>query len=90
MDRCPACGAHTEEYDDHCPVCGETFPGPHLSEATGPPWYERTGLLVILACTLWPLALYGLYRRDAWRRNADQWLLVGALVMAVTWALLLL
>jgi len=89
MTRCPSCGAHQDEDADYCPVCGETFPGPHLSEATGPPWYERTGLVLLLAVVVWPIALYALYERDAWDRNADQWLLGGTLVAAVTWALLL-
>jgi len=89
MPRCPNCSAHREEDDDHCPVCGETFPGPHLSEATGPYWYRQTGLLMALAVLLWPVALYGLYQRDAWDQNTDQWILGICLLMAVTWTLLL-
>jgi len=89
MTQCPNCGAHREEDDDYCPVCGETFPGPLLSEATGPRWYERPRLLTALILLAWPLALYGLYRRDAWDQNTDQWLLGGCLVMAAVWGLVL-
>lgn len=89
MTRCPNCGAHREDDDDFCPVCGETFPGPLLSEATGPPWYERTGLLLGSLVLFWPLALYGLFRRDAWDRNTDQWILAGCLLMAGVWIVLL-
>jgi hypothetical protein len=89
MPRCPNCGAHRDEDDDYCPVCGETFAGPHLSEATGPRWYRRTGLLVALVLIVWPAALYGLYRRDAWDDNTDQWLLGACLLMAVVWTLVL-
>lgn len=89
MTRCPNCGAHREESDDYCPVCGETFPGPHLSEATGPRWYERTSYLLISVVVFWPLALYGLYQRDQWEQNADQWMLAGCLAMAALWGLLL-
>lgn len=89
MTRCPECGAHREESDDYCPVCGETFSGPMLSEATGPRWYTRTGVLVVLTLLIWPVALMGLYQRDAWDRSVDQWLLLGCLVMAVVWVLLL-
>lgn len=89
MKRCPNCDAHREDDDDHCPVCGETFPGPTMSERTGPPWYERTGYMLTFLLLAWPIALYGLYRRDAWDRNADQWLLGGSLVMAAVWVLLL-
>lgn len=89
MTRCPSCGAHREESDDYCPVCGETFPGPLLSEATGPAWYERTGVLVTLMLIAWPLALIGLYQRNTWDRNLDQWVLAGCLVAAVISIMLL-
>jgi hypothetical protein len=89
MPRCPNCDAHRDEDDDYCPVCGETFPGPHLSEATGVRWYERTRLVGTLVLLCWPAALIGLYQRDAWDQNADQWLLAGCLVMAGVWVLLL-
>jgi hypothetical protein len=89
MTRCPNCDAHREEEDDYCPVCGETFPGPNLSEATGPRWYEHSGLLIFLALLAWPAALYGLFERDAWDQNTDQWLLIGCLVMASIWVLVL-
>ena len=88
MPRCPNCDAHRKADDDYCPVCGETLPGPHLSEATGPRWYERTRLLAALVLLLWPLALYGLYQRDDWDQNPDQWLLGGCLLAAVGWMLL--
>lgn len=87
MPRCPNCDAHCDEEDDYCPVCGETFPGPHLSEITGLRWYERNGFLLGVLFLAWPLALYGLYRRDAWDQNVDQWLLAGCLVMAGVWLL---
>jgi len=89
MTRCPNCGAHREEDDDYCPVCGETFPGPLLSEATGPRWYERTRLLAALVALFWPASLLGLYERDAWDQNTDQWLLGGCLLMAAVWVLVL-
>lgn len=89
MKRCPNCDAHREDDDDHCPVCGETFPGPTISERTGPPWYERTGYMLTFLLLAWPVALYGLYRRDAWDRDADQWMLAGCLVMAGVWMLVL-
>jgi hypothetical protein len=89
MKPCPNCGAHREDDDDYCPVCGETFAGPLLSEAAGPRWYRRTGLLSVLVVLLWPVALYGLYRRDAWDQNTDQWMLAACLLMAVVWGLLL-
>jgi hypothetical protein len=89
MPRCPNCNAHCEEGDDYCPVCGETFPGPLLSEATGPRWYEHTGLLTALVLLAWPAALVGLYQRNAWDEDTDQWLLGGCLFMAVVWTLLL-
>lgn len=89
MKRCPNCDAHREDDDDHCPVCGETFPGPTISERTGPPWHERTGYMLTFLLLAWPVALYGLYRRDAWDRDADQWMLAGCLVMAGVWMLVL-
>jgi len=88
MKRCPNCDAHREDEDDYCPVCGETFPGPTMSERTGPPWYRRSDFMVAYVVLLWPVALYGLYRRDAWDRNADQWMLAGCLLMAGVWAVL--
>jgi hypothetical protein len=38
---------------------------------------------VILA---WPIALYGLYKRDAWDEDEDQWMLGGCLMMALVWS----
>ena len=81
MPRCPNCDAHRAEDDDHCPVCGETFSGPLLSEATGTQWYERTRLVTVLVVFFWPAALLDLYERDAWDQESDQWLLGGCLVM---------
>lgn len=89
MTRCPNCGAHREEEDDHCPVCGEMFSGPMMSERTGPPWYRRTDFMIAYVLLLWPVALVGLYHRDAWDQNEDQWMLVGCLLMAGIWAVLL-
>ena len=89
MTRCPNCDAHREDEDEYCPVCGEMFSGPTMSERTGPPWYQRTDFMMAYVLVLWPVALYGLYRRDAWDQNKDQWLLGGCLVMAGAWALLL-
>lgn len=89
MKRCPNCDAHRADDDDYCPVCGETFPGPTMSERTGPPWYTYTEYMVAYVVLLWPVALVGLYQRDAWDRNADQWMLAGCLFMAVVWALVL-
>ena len=89
MTRCPNCDAHREDEDEYCPVCGEMFSGPTMSERTGPPWYQRGDFMMAYVLMLWPVALYGLYRRDAWDQNKDQWLLGGCLVMAGAWALLL-
>lgn len=89
MTRCPNCGAHREEDDNYCPVCGEVFSGPMMSERTGPPWYQRTDFMMAYMILLWPVALYGLYRRDAWDQNKDQWMLGVCLVMAGVWGLLL-
>ncbi len=89
MKRCPNCGAHREDDDDYCPVCGETFPAPHIAETSGPYWYERRAYMVTYVVLLWPVALYGLYQRDAWGQNADQWMLMGCLTMAVLWSLVL-
>lgn len=89
MDRCPSCGAHREPSDDYCPVCGETLTTVHLSEATGPPWYQRTGRLVVLTLLFWPAALYGLYQQGRWTRPANLWILGGCLLMAIVWILLL-
>lgn len=85
MKRCPNCDAHREDDDDYCPVCGETFPAPHIAEATGPPWYERTGYILFFTVLVWPIALYGLYKRDAWDANVDQWMLAGCVIMALFW-----
>jgi hypothetical protein len=89
MPRCPNCDAHCEADDDYCPVCGETFPGPLLSEATGPQWYDRPRFLAVLVLLFWPAALLGLFERDAWDQNTDQWLLGGCLVMVAVWVLVL-
>ncbi|MFB6271657.1 MAG: hypothetical protein ABEL51_02060 [Salinibacter sp.] len=89
MERCPSCGAHREPSDDYCPVCGETLTNVHLSEATGSPWHERTGLLLLLTLLFWPAALYGVYRQGRWNRPANQWILGGCLLMAIVWAFLL-
>lgn len=88
MERCPSCGAHREASDDYCPVCGETLTKVHFSEATGPPWYERSGLLWGLTLLFWPAALYGLYRRGTWSRPRTRWMLAGCLAMALLWGLL--
>jgi hypothetical protein len=89
MKRCPNCDAHQEDDADYCPVCGETFPGPTMSVRTGPPWYAHTGYMLAFIVLLWPIALVGLYQRDSWDQNADQWMLAGCLGMAVVWTLLL-
>jgi predicted amidophosphoribosyltransferase len=89
MKRCPNCGAHREDDADYCGVCGETFPGPGISELSGPRWYNRPGYMVAFVVLLWPMALYGLYQRDQWDQNRDQWLLAGCIVMAAVWALVL-
>jgi len=89
MTRCPNCGAHREENDDYCPVCGETFDGPLLSEATGMPWYERTRLVAALVVFFWPAALLALFERNAYDQETDQWLLGGCLVMVAVSVLLL-
>lgn len=85
MPRCPSCGAHRDESDDYCPVCGETLTKVHLSEATGPPWYERTGTLLVLVVLFWPAALYGVYRREGGTRPSDVVILAGCLGMALVW-----
>lgn len=87
MIRCPSCGARREEGDDYCPVCGEALTEVHLSEATGPPWYERTGVLVALVLLFWPVALYGLSRQQAETGESNTWLVTGCLVMAIVWAI---
>lgn len=90
MERCPSCGAHREASDDYCPVCGETLTQVHLSEATGPPWHERTGILVLLVLLFWPAALYGVHKQDSGaHQSPNRWILGGCLVMAVLWLLLL-
>ena len=89
MKPCPNCGAHREDDEDFCPVCGETFPGPTISERTSPRWYRRTGFMLVAVLLAWPVALYGLYKRDAWDANADQWMLAGCLVLAAVWSALL-
>jgi len=89
MTRCPNCDAHREEDDDHCPVCGEMFSGPTMSERTGPPWHQRSDFMIAYVLLFWPVALYGLYRREAWDENLDQWMLLGCLLMAGVWGLLL-
>lgn len=90
MVRCPSCGAHREESDDYCPVCGETLTEIQLSEATGPPWYERTGLLLALTLLVWPVALYGLSRQQAETGDSNGWLVTGCIAMAVVWSLVAL
>lgn len=89
MERCPSCGAHRHPSDDYCPVCGETLTEVHLSEATGPPWYERTGLLIALTLLFWPAALCGLIQQGRWTRTVNQWILGGCLLMALVWILVL-
>ena len=89
MIRCPNCDTPCDDEDDYCPICGEVFSGPMISERTGPPWYWRSDRMVAYVLLLWPVALYGLYRRDALDENADQWMLAGCLVMGGVWALLL-
>lgn len=89
MPRCPNCGAHREEDDDYCPVCGETFSGPLLSEATGPQWYERTRLVTALVVVFWPAALLALFERNAWNQDTDQWLLGACLLMMAVSVLVL-
>lgn len=89
MDRCPSCGAHREPSDDYCPVCGEALTKVHFSEATGSPWYERTGWLTLLALVCWPVALYGMYQRGVATRPADLLLLGTCFGMAIVWAMLL-
>jgi hypothetical protein len=64
------------------------FSGPTMSERIGPPWYQRTDFMMAYVLLLWPVALYGLYRRDTWDQNKDQWMLGGCLVMGGVWALL--
>lgn len=87
MTRCPNCGAHREPSDDFCPVCGETLTTMHLSEATGPPWYERTDLLLVLTLVFWPAALYGVKRRSD-PSSPLTWLVVlGSLIMGVLWGI---
>ena len=58
-----------------------------MSERTGPPWYQRADFMIAYVLLLWPVALFGLYRRDALDRNEDQWMLAGCLLMAGLWAL---
>jgi hypothetical protein len=90
MPRCPACGAHRDASDDFCPVCGETLTTVHFSEATGEPWFERPGPMVLLVLLFWPAALYGLYRRGGGpHRPSTRSVLGGCLLMAFVWALLL-
>lgn len=83
MERCPSCGAHREASDDYCPVCGETLTEVQLSEATGEPWYERPGTLLLLVLVFWPAALYGAYRNEQWPQTP--WILAGCAVMAMAW-----
>lgn len=85
MPRCPSCGAHRDESDDYCPVCGETLTKVHFSEATGSPWYERTGMLLVLVVLFWPAALYGVYRREDGTQLSDVGIVAGCLGMAVVW-----
>lgn len=85
MERCPSCGAHREASDDYCPVCGETLTEVQLSEATGEPWYDRQGTLLVLVLLFWPAALYGLYRRGDWNGQSDWVILAGSLAMALVW-----
>ncbi|PSQ98988.1 MAG: hypothetical protein BRD54_00390 [Bacteroidetes bacterium SW_8_64_56] len=85
MERCPSCGAHREASDDYCPVCGETLTEVQLSEATGEPWYDRQGTLLVLVLLFWPAALYGLYRQGDWNGQLDWVILAGSLAMALVW-----
>ncbi len=89
MERCPSCGAHRDASDDYCPVCGETLTEVQLSEATGEPWYERPGTLLVLVLVFWPAALYGVYRQGQWAHPSNRWVLGGCLIMAVVWAIIL-
>lgn len=85
MPRCPSCGAHRDESDEYCPVCGETLTNVHFSEATGPPWYERTGALLVLVVLFWPAALYGVCVRTEGTRATDGVILGGCILMALVW-----
>lgn len=89
MVRCPSCGARREETDDYCPVCGETLTKVHFSEASGPRWYERTGVLLGLVLLVWPIALYGLSKREPDTPRLNVLILTGCAVMAVLWAVFL-
>lgn len=89
MAHCPVCGAEREESDDYCPVCGETLTEVHLSEATGPPWYEHSGLLIALALVFWPMALYGLYKRGLRGWGSDSFVLGISFLMALVWGFIL-
>lgn len=89
MPRCPSCGAHRDESDDYCPVCGETLAKTHFSEASARPWYERTGVLLLLLVLFWPAALYGVYRREHGTPASDGTILAGCLGMALLWGILL-
>lgn len=90
MERCPSCGAHREASDDYCPVCGETLTQVHLSEATGDPWYQRPGTLLLLVFVFWPAAVYGVYQRGQWTHPKNQWVLGGCVLMALLWGTFLL
>jgi hypothetical protein len=59
-----------------------------MSERTGPIWYDRSDYMIAYVILAWPIALYGLYRRDDWDEDADQWMLAGCLVMAAVWSYL--
>lgn len=89
MPRCPSCGAHREEGDDYCPVCGETLTEVQFSEATAEAWYERPGILFLLMLLFWPAALYGIHRQGNWARSENQVLLIGCFVMALVWLVVL-
>ena len=88
MARCPSCGAHRDEGDDYCPVCGETLTEVQLSEATEEPWYERPGTMLVLVLLFWPAALYGVHK-TGWTHTSNRWVLGGCLLMAIVWILIL-
>jgi len=89
MERCPSCGAHREATDDYCPVCGETLTEVQLSEATGDPWHERPGTLLLLVIVFWPAALYGVCRARQGAHPSTHWVLLGCALMLIVWGGLL-